>query len=51
MAAVRFAASTHVFEGVMGHRQGSSLLQVVIPVEIGSILGRDSICAKHISPF
>lgn len=46
-----FAAATHVFEGVMRHRQGSSLLQVVIPVEVRSILSRVSICGKHISPF
>lgn len=46
-----FAAGTHVFEGVMRHRQGSSLLQVVIPVEVRSILSRVSICREHIAAF
>lgn len=46
-----FAAGTHMFEGVMRHRQGSRLLQVVIPVEVRSILSRFSICGKHISAF
>lgn len=33
IAAVK-VVSTHMFEGVMGHRHSSSLLQVVIPVEV-----------------
>lgn len=36
-------ARTHMFEGVMGHRHGSGLLQVVIPVEVRHILSRVSI--------
>lgn len=25
---------THMFEGVVGHRQGSVLLQIVVPVKV-----------------
>lgn len=39
--------STHMFECVMGHRQRSSLLQVVVPVEVGDILSRVSIWNTH----
>lgn len=43
MLAVKVVISTHMFEGVMRHRHGSSLLQVVIPVEVTLILSRVSI--------
>lgn len=44
------AVSTHMFEGVMGHRHGSSLLQVVIPAEVTHILSWVSIWnTQHIS--
>ncbi len=39
--------STHMLEGVMGHRHGSSLLQVVIPVKVRHILRRVSIWNTH----
>lgn len=45
--AAKAVISTHVFEGMMGHRHGPSLLQVVIPVKVTQILSRVSIWKAH----
>lgn len=42
---------THMFEGVMGHRQCPRLLQVVIPVEVWHILSRVTIWKTDTNTF
>lgn len=38
---------THMFKGVMGHRHGSSLLQIVIPAKVSRVLSTVSIWNTH----